>query len=216
MGLQGTQFGKGRAHPGTRAMGVQASVPPPEQPLAPTPTGCGPACVTAAWSPRSWPGRGGKSSRAPSCRACGMSSSSVSLGVGGGPTQPTGAFREEREGSPAPHCGGHPRPLCTDKWCQPSADGGSPLFTQAGGLPTLQGPGPPVLPVRMSPYPLGVLQGQAWYWGPPHFSQSQGGAVYSTAAHPPLMQHLWAPALGQAWGQVLEPQLGTGGTHLVL
>lgn len=51
-----------------------------EQPLAipPRPAGCGLGCVTAAWSPRSWPERSSKSSRAPSSRTCSTSSSSVS------------------------------------------------------------------------------------------------------------------------------------------
>ena len=131
-------MGKGRAGPG----GGVSQPPLSERPLAipPRPAGCGPGCVTAAWSPRSWPGRNSKSTRAPSSRTCSASSSSVSTPAphpaphppAGGSyphlLSPTRGLGERGGGDPGLHCqGGHPHR-------NPQTDGAKPPLTPTGHL----------------------------------------------------------------------------------
>lgn len=93
-------LGRAGALPGSGVVGPRPSGfhAIPQTPCVPIPAGCGPACATAAWSPRSWPGSGSRSFRAPTCRTYSTSSSSVSpthqtAGVlSHGAKQPQGLF----------------------------------------------------------------------------------------------------------------------------
>eukprot|EP00069_Balaena_mysticetus_P002767 bmy_16432T0 len=207
-GSHGTQFGKGRARPGRGAVRVPASLLRAASRLL-DPAGCGPACATAAWSPRSWRGRSSRSSRAPCSRACSMSSSSVSPPLG---VPPVGAGDPPRACSARPGVLGKgeeavwaaPSSLLISAFCSDRAD------PAAGGKRCLEGggeasPGPRVSqrrhqgPATLTPH-TSATAGAQHIHGPGHAVQRGGapaGQLPGADATSPRLQ-----------AQVLEAELG--------
>lgn len=149
-GFHGTHFGKGRARPGRGAVRVPGSLLRAASRLL-TPAGCGPACATAAWSPRSWPGRSSRSSRAPCSTACSMSSYSVSPvpeslpwgpAIPQGPPSPMRGLGERGRGDLAHAIGGagYPHPNSQTNGAKPPAGAHMPptgqLPRQGASLPS--------------------------------------------------------------------------------
>lgn len=152
---------------------------------SPPPPDCGPACATAAPSPRSWPRRDSRSSRVPSSRTCSTSSSSVSPAC-----SPPRAYD--------PSVGGRPTPQFTDKRSKAPS---WPQHRLGWGVPALSWPQLPPphdeegTHMRKAPSSLGDLPvASSWRRVPTTLHSLKAGAVSSvTSSHPSDSKHVWGP-----------------------